>query len=427
MHKTWAIIKREYLERVNTKGFIISTLVVPFVLIALVMAPALLLRTNLDNQRHIAIIDLTDRLAKPVTEGLQASYKTSKGEPIYNVKTLNVTRENIKMAKSELNQKIYEGVFDALLVFPADIFQTNNFELYAKNVSNIERNSTLERTVTNTVRRLRMQENGFDASLIEQINKRVQATTYKVKSQGSTKESGQLSFLISYIMVFLLYMALIFYGMFVMRGVIEDKSSRVVEMITSSVSPSQLMTGKVLGIGASGLTQFVIWILIAVFLSTFGLTAVQIFNPSIQNLPLPDISIWVYVAFVVYFLLGYFLYATLYAAVGSMVSQESDAQNLQWPVLMFIILAFLFMFAVINNPDSTLSVALSLIPFFTPILMFLRISMEAAPLWQIGLSIAIVLLTNWLFLWISGRIYRIGILMYGKRASLPEALKWIKS
>ncbi len=185
-----AIIKREYMENVNTRGFIISTVVVPFLLIALVMAPALLLRTNLDNQRHIAIIDLINRLSEPVTNELQESFKTSKGDPIYIVKDIDVTLGSVEEVKSDLNQDIYGGIYDALLVSPKDIFQTNKFQLYAKNVSNIERNSTLERTVTNTVQRLRMEENGFDAGLIEQINKHVSAKTYKVKSEGSTEESG---------------------------------------------------------------------------------------------------------------------------------------------------------------------------------------------------------------------------------------------
>jgi ABC-2 type transport system permease protein len=284
----------------------------------------------------------------------------------------------------------------------------------------------VERTVSNIVRNMRLEESGLDTKLVHRLDRWVNVTTFKIGEEGSTAQRAEVSFLSSLGMGMILYMMLLLYGQFVVRAIIEDKNSRVIEVIISSVKPSQLMAGKVLGIGATGLTQFLIWIATFLLIGAYGLTMAQMFAPGMTKLPLPEVSFMVLAGFCIYFLLGYFFYATIGAMIGSMVNTDSEAQSYQWIMIFPIIISFFLMFLINNQPDSMLATILSFIPFFTPILMFARILNDAAPLWQIGLSIVIMVLSLWGMIWFAGRVFRVGILMYGKKPTLPEVLKWIK-
>jgi len=424
VNKILAILKREYLTRVKTKGFIIGTFLLPVFILAASLLPALLMQANKGGAKRIVIVDRTGRLQQPLSKAF-ADARDKNNKPVFKVKSAEAS-SSLEETKKTLNRKVAGKELDIYIILPDSVFENNKFELYAKNIGNFELVQRVERTVTDVVRTMRFSEAGMDAVLVRQLNRWVNATTFKVDEKGSREQRAEVSFIFSLIMGMMLYMMLILYGMFVLRAVIEDKNSRVVEVILSSVKPYQYMAGKVLGIGATGLTQFVIWILTAILTSAYGLTMAQSFSGGMSSLSLPSISNWVYVAFAFYFLVGYFFYAGLAAAVGSMVNNESEAQSYQWIVIMPIILSFFLMFAVNNTPDSTMSVVLSLIPFFTPILMFARILQGAAPLWQVLLSIGIMGLSLWGVLWFTGRIFRIGILMYGKKPTLPEVMKWIK-
>jgi ABC-2 type transport system permease protein len=182
----------------------------------------------------------------------------------------------------------------------------------------------------------------------------------------------------------------------------------------------------VLGIGATGLTQFLIWVVTFLLITTYGLTMAQAVAPDLNNLPLPALSPLVLASFCIFFLLGYFFYATIGAAIGSMVNSDSDAQSYQWIMIFPIIISFFLMFAINNSPESLFATIMSFIPFFTPILMFARVLNDGAPLWQVGLSVVTMGLSLWAMIWIAARIFRIGILMYGKKPNLPEVMKWIK-
>jgi len=197
-------------------------------------------------------------------------------------------------------------------------------------------------------------------------------------------------------------------------------------MLTSSVKPHQLMAGKILGIGSVGLSQILVRPIFIGLFSVYGMTMVSAFGSGEMSPNLPSIPITTIIFFIVFFILGFFLYATLYAALGAMVEQESDAQSMQWPVMMFLIFGFMLMFYILPNPDTPMAVGLSIFPLFAPLLMFLRISIQAASPIEITASIVVLLLTIWGAIWVVGKIYRVGILMYGKRPTLPEILKWIK-
>jgi ABC-2 type transport system permease protein len=238
--------------------------------------------------------------------------------------------------------------------------------------------------------------------------------------KGKEGASGISVFLVSFTMVMLLYVNVLMYGFAVMRSIIEEKSSRILEVLLSSVTAKQLLAGKIIGVGAVGLTQTTIWLLVGLAFSLPGLAAS---GSVMSNVRIPMSGI---LAFGVFFILGYFLYSTMYAALGSMVNSDQEAQQVQWPAMLPIIFAIVLSTPVLQHPNSQLAFWTSMVPFFAPILMFVRIMAETPPMWEILLCIALMLLTTWGLLGLSSRIYRVGILMYGKRPTLPELRKWLR-
>jgi ABC-2 type transport system permease protein len=222
-------------------------------------------------------------------------------------------------------------------------------------------------------------------------------------------------------MLFFIYMTVLMYGITVMRGVMEEKQSRIVEVIASSVKPTQMMLGKLVGIGLVGLTQYGIWVGSAAALTAAGASMV-----SRQGFKMPTIPFSLLLYFVAFFILGYFLYATLYAMVGAICATEEEAQQAQMPVTMIIIVPMLLFPMVMNNPSSGVSMALSLVPFFAPTLMMMRIGLVNPPVWQVLLSMALMVATILIAVWVAARIYRVGILMYGKRPSIAELGRWLR-
>lgn len=426
MSKSWILIKRECLSRVKTKGFIIGTVVFPVFVLLLMFLPGLFMQMGTEGTRKIAVIDFTGRLAAPMKESAAEIERDAAGKSMYTLESEAGDPNTIESVKGTLNRRILSGGLDAYLVLSPDILDSNRYEMYARNVSNFQMNRTLDDLVTGVVTRIRLSESGLNPETVNRLNRRVSARTFKVAETGAKEESGELAFIISYAMAFMIYMVLIFYGSYVMRGVIEDKSSRVIEVLLSSARPHQIMAGKILGIGAAGLIQMGVWTLCLLFASTYGLMMVKQFAPAAQSVPIPSVPVWTLLAFVAFFLIGYFMYSSVYAAMGSVGNAESEMQNLQWWALAPIMMSFFLMFAIGKNPEGTLATVLSLIPLFSPILMMYRISVQAAPLIQVLICFALCIATIAGMVWLSGRIFRIGILMYGKRPTLPEVLKWIR-
>lgn len=422
MNKTWIILKREYLIRVKNKWFLIGTLFVPLIIVLMVILPALFMSAGTVGQRTIAVVDETGKLFSLLKDHADGTLKDNQGRPLYNWVGVPLN----EMDKQKLSQQVLEGQLDAFLFFPSTIFHKNQFELYAKNIGNFQFNESMNAMVTAVVTRARILDTGLDPNEVQTLTKSVRAKTFKVAKEGPKEESGELVFILMYTLVLTMYMVLIFYGMFVIRGVVEDKSSRVMELLLSSAKPDQILAGKILGIGAMGLTQIGIWAISAFFLTTYGALMVKPFVSQVQLPGLPSLPLGSAIAFVIFFLLGYFFYSALYAALGSMGDNESDIQHLQWPVITPIIFSLFLMFALMKNPEGPMAVVLSLIPFFTPILMVMRVVMGAAPLFQVILGIVVLILSTLGMMWLSSRIFRIGILMYGKRVTLPEVMKWFK-
>jgi len=426
VRKTFAVLRREYVTRVKTKGFIIGTVMMPVFMILIILIPAFFTMLKSDKQRPVITIDFSGRVFESLNKEVTEFERMDNGEPLYILKSIEISPQGLEQEKDRLAEKVESGDLFAFLIIPADVFDTNEVQFYAKNISSFAVNEMFRDRISSIISNIRLHESGLDPAEIQKLTRRIRLKTFRVGPEGSKEESGELAFMISYGLVLFLYMALLLYGQFVMRSVIEDKNSRVIEVVVSSMRSGQLMTGKILGVGAAGLTQFVIWAVFAWAASTYGLFMVKQLSPATNQIPIPSIPTNVLVFFILFFVLGYILYSAIYAAVGAMVNQESEAQSMQWPVMSLLIMAFLMMFMVINNPESTVAVVLSLIPFFAPIIMFLRISVQAASPLEISLCIMIMVVTIWGLSWLAGKIFRVGILMYGKRPNLPEIMKWVR-
>jgi ABC-2 type transport system permease protein len=268
---------------------------------------------------------------------------------------------------------------------------------------------------------MRLDQEGLDAEQIGHLTRRVELRTLKV-SKGKEMESGfgQI-YRNTFIFIFILYMTILLYGVTVMRGILEEKSSRIVEILLSSLTPSQLMAGKILGVGCVGLTQYLIWIISATSLGVIGSTCLGL--EEMTN----AISLITLLYFLLFYLLGYFLYAALYAAIGAICTTEQEAQQIQFPLIAMLVIPLLVMPLIIRNPDGIAATTLSLIPFFSPTLMFLRINVATPPLSHILLSIGLLVVSILAMIMLVARIFRVGILMYGKRPSLPEVLRWLRA
>ncbi len=424
MNKLWTVFKREFLTRVNTKGFIIGTLLTPLFIILISIGPGLLMNLKSEKSKQISVIDLSGIVYDELVQVMNDT--ADSGQRIYEFTRINASNDNIEEVKKELSQAVDKDKIDGYFIIPPDVVEKNETQYYAKSVSNFDENRVFQSSISQIIRTYRIKQSNLDPALVNKLTQWINLRTFKVAKGGEEQEDRGLSFVVTFIMVMFLYMALIMYGVFVMRSIYEEKQSRVVEVLVSSCKPFHLMAGKVLGIGAAGLVQYAIWAAVAALLTVYGGSIMKLFSASAKAFAIPAIPINVLVYFIIFFILGYLLFATIYAALGAMVNTDQDAQQFQFPVMMLIIMAFFFAFYIIKNPNTNLSKIVSQIPFFSPITMFTRIATQMPPIGEILLSIAILILTIIFLIWLAGKIFRVGILMYGKRPSLPELINWMR-
>jgi ABC-2 type transport system permease protein len=422
LDKTWVLAKREYLVRVKSKGFWFGILVLPLFLGAVFAVPTLVL-SKTRAQLDLVLVDATGRLGEGVAERLGRA-----GEglgPVADVAlTVAAPAPDPVAQRRDLDRRLLAEEIDAWLWVDEQAVETGSIEYHARNVSNTFTLAILERALSGEVRELRLTEAGFDPDQVATLIEEVRLRTVRVSAAGSRQEAGEAGFILAYALFFMLYMVLLIWGQQVLQGVLEEKSSRVVEVVVSAARPFDLMMGKLVGIGAAAFTQFAVWMasLAAVTApAVAGSLALLPEGVSIPQITVPQM-LWV----LVFFVLGFFVYSTMYAAVGSAFNNLQEAQNLAFLPTSFIILPLFFLLPVINDAGSPLAVGLSLVPLLSPILMPLRIAVEVPPLWQIALS---ALLTGGFIVcmvWLCGRIYRTGILMYGKKPTLRELWRWLR-
>ncbi len=430
--KILTIIQHEYISKVKSKGFILSTILAPLAIIlmyGIIIAVTLMSRGQ--TEKKIAVLDKTGQIGIDlVARDTSKFFITEKTQDV-------------------LTKEVLEGKLDGFLYLTEDFINTGKANVYTSGGGGLGFIESIESNTEDIIVNKRLNEIGADKSIIDLVNKGVSITTKKVTEEGTKDDYSEVLAFMGYILGFLIYGLMFTYGSFVMRGVIEEKANRIVEVIASSVRPFEIMFGKVVGIGAVGLTQVLFWLIImtvlfmaggsiaAMFISPSDATAISgMAGAGAANQPQQheiiqfftnfSISPWVIVAFLFYFLSGYFIYASLFAAVGSAVDQEQDASQLSLPVSLPIIIPIMFIPNVMSNPDGTLATVMSLIPFFTPILMIARVAATDVPLWQIGLSVILLAATFLGALWVASKIYRVGILMYGKKPTFKDLVKWFR-
>ncbi|PYT05823.1 MAG: hypothetical protein DMF60_10760 [Acidobacteria bacterium] len=431
MNKVLIIIKREYLVRVRTRAFLIGTLVSPLLMLSLIALPVFF-ATRGGGERRVTVLDqsgdhdLFEAIRRNLESRGEGDEELDRRDPGVGRTRYILTRrvvasgEDLHAVEEQYQQQAAKDPDTTYLVMRPGGLDKLDVEYYAKNTSDFSI-GTLERAINDAASELRLKRAGPNPAQIASYTKRVELKRKKITASGGVEEGGRADFAVAFVMLFFIYMTVLIYGLAVMRGVIEEKQSRIVEVLVSSVKPTQMMLGKVIGIGLVGLTQIAVWALSALVLTTVGVSTFASRGMTMPNIP---ISLLVY--FVVYFVLGYFLFATLYALEGSTVSSEDEAQQAQIPVTILLVVPMMIFNMIIANPTSTASVALSMIPFFAPTLMMMRIAVVNPPLWQILLSMAIMLGTILGCVWVAARIYRVGILMYGKRPSISELGRWLR-
>ncbi|HEV7798712.1 MAG TPA: ABC transporter permease [Pyrinomonadaceae bacterium] len=451
MNKLLAVIKREYLQRVRTKFFVIMTVLGPLMLVVFTVVPGLLLGIKTGDTR-IAIVDQTagTTLYEPVRSALT---KSDRGEEAtdekpgetgsmpanpkdrmekaeksvrgsFIVEQANLDGRSVDEVRRELNARIGRGELEGYLVIPPDILSNSDSKTayYGRNVGDVFTSGRIKERLNSVVRRLRLIEGGVKNADVDALSKSVDVATYPVneKGQEGAKDSGA-GFVMVFIIAFLIYMTVLLYGQVVLGAIVEEKETRIAEILFSSVRPFHLMLGKLIGVSLMALTQLGIWV------AAFGVVAVYVL-PSLATgeVNLPHLPPLFFVYFFLFFVLGYFIYATIYVLVGSMVTTTQEGGQMAMPVVFLLMAALYMAFPVIRAPNSQFAFWVSLVPFFSPITMIVRIVSQTPPFWQIALSLGIGVATVALLLWLASRIYRIGMLMYGKKATIPEVMRWMR-
>lgn len=421
MQKILSVIKREYIQIIRTKGFIIGTILGPVIMAAFIVVPVALQFVSVDKQERLGVVDLSQEVFLEMDKMMNEKLKD--GTRRYLLEEYKPSPD-VEELRQELNKKVLRKELSAYIFIPKDIAEKGEAEYISEHVSDLDKRGNISRVLSSIIIEKRLKEEGLDPQQIGNYMRPVPLTIKKVTKRGVEKDTGG-TFIYSYFLVLILYMTVIFYGQIIMRGVIEEKSSRVVEVILSSLRPFQLLAGKILGIAAVGFTQYAIWALFGFAASRYSKRLISGIFPVAEGFEL-NIPTYIFFYFIIFFILGYFLYGTVYAAIGSMVNSEKEAQYLVMPVTMLLVIPLLLIIFVMKSPNSSVSIILSLIPFFAPVLMLLRVSVLLPPFVQVGGSILILILTTVLMIWLSAKIYRVGILMHGKRPNFREIVKWMK-
>jgi len=392
VRKILTVIRKEYLERVKSKSFLIGTLLGPALMSMFIVLPVLLADKGGDVARTVGVIDPSGLYFDSLTESL--------------------------IDRGELDESIHSGI-----LISDDFLDSGKATFYKKSVS---ASFMLEEVLEPALNRVLREERFGAAEVPDTLYSYLVAETIW-SNIGLTAEGGEevqnegVDIIMAIALIMIIYMMVIMYGSHTLTAVIEEKSSRMVEVLLASISPEDLMLGKIMGIGLAGLTQFAIWSGTLFFLSQQGVSVGEF---SIQTAFLTPVIL---VNFIAFFLLGFFLYATLYAGIGAMCNTVQDSQQFHTPLLMGLVLPMMMLSLVMRSPDSTVAVVLSLVPLFSPVLMFMRVCVETPPMWQIALSWVLMAGSIWLAARMAGKLFRMGILMYGASPTWATLFKVLRS
>jgi len=416
MSRVTAVIRREYLQRVRTKAFVLSTIGLPLFMAAVLVVPGILGARSALAERELAVVDRTGVLFPRVEGALRQAGFTLVEIP------------DEPGVEERLEAEVEGGKRSSYLILDGETLERGRVVFGGRERPNTIRRFGILQGVTRAALELRMEELGEDAEVAALLS----GGELEVRLAGGRDDSAldqARGLATGFVGAFLLYMVLIVYGTTVLRAVIEEKTGRIVEIIISAMKPWELMLGKILGVGAVGLTQLAVWVTSAILLATLGIPALVAFLPEMDAELIRSLipTLGLVLLMVLFFLLGYVLYSSLFAAVGAMCSSEEDAQQAQFPVMMLLIVPVILLMPMMDDPTAPWARVVSQIPFFAPILMFGRVGAGAAAGWEVALSLFLMAVAVPAVAWVAGRIYRVGILMQGKRPTLPELWRWVRA
>lgn len=436
MSQVGIIMAREFNERVRKKTFIVTTILVPLLMVALMAVPTLLMLYSSGDTKEIAVIDKS---------GVVSSKLESNEEIVYIP-----IDEELDKAREDLSR------FGVLWIGEDIVENNNNLKLYTNSSSSMMLEESIEHQIEEIIESEKIERQGIEdlAQIMQDIETNITLQCFRNDAESEVSQSSSASFAISYILGFILYMFLIIYGQMVMQAVIEEKSSRVLDVLVTSARPFQLMLGKILGIASVAVVQIAIWGVLIFGIGSVGSSFVveQAFSPeqaaqiaelqsgtldtsTIDPDMLSDMQLFatftdmgymamIFVYLILFLVGGYLLYSALFAAVGASVDNATDAGQLTTPIMLPIIVALMMMFVVMNDPNSPLAFWFSIIPFTSPIVMMARIP-AGIPAWEPILSLVVLYLTIVATIWVAAKIYRVGVLMHGKKPSLKELCRWV--
>jgi ABC-2 type transport system permease protein len=442
----FVIMKREYLSAVRKKVFIIMTLLFPFLMAALMVLPGLLMAKGMGKKR-IAVLDGTGKLAAafanpnakdPGEKGADVRQEAQKaiegrgrrGLPSqFAVEYVNQAGKEVeKVAKPYLDRltlddeapEKLEGVF----AVPPTALDDPKAQMtyYSRSATDFITQERLGRLANRSLQSLRLSANGVDPKLVEDLLEDLPVDAVQLSRSGEKKTGGELNFVVAFILGALLIIPSFIYGQETMRGIVQEKTDRVVEVLISSVTPVELLTGKILGIAAVGLTQITVWLTMMGLAGAYGAAVATMADINLAQFVRPS----VFAYFALFFILAYLTYVCVYAIAGAICNSDKEAQQFIMPIMMLMMTPWFLMMPIIMNPDAPFAVAFSLAPVFGPITMFVRTSVTEPPMWHLLVSIGVSILTIIAFFWVTAKIFRIGILSYGKRPTIPELMKWIR-
>lgn len=427
MRKMWVVFKREFLERVRSKWFIVATVLSPIFFGLIMVLPVVLAVRTKSSERlsDVIIIDATGSdLGARVGKSLSS---TTPNAPAPRLRT--ITAEQIAQEEGHATREVMQREALGYIVLDASTIAGKEMRYAGRNATALIDVESIERMVRQSLLNQRLEREGIDPSRVAALtNVRLDTKTEKITDRGKEGAGGLTSFFFGYGIAIVLYMMIAIYGQSIMRGVLEEKTTRVAEVVVSSVKPDTLLAGKIVGSGMVAVTQVGVWLAMLFLLyqargPIFAKFGVPMASAAFR---IPSVSLGVGIALLLFFVCGFILYAALFGAVGSMVSNQEDVQQAVMPVMLLLITSIIFMQPILLNPSSTLAKTMSWIPFSAPLIMPLRMALIAIPWYEIAGSLLSVILGCWLAIWLSARIYRVGLLMYGKRPSVKELARWIR-
>jgi ABC-2 type transport system permease protein len=443
VRKLLAVFKREYLQTVRKKAFIILTLLMPFLMAGVVLIPTLLISKTFGEKR-VAVLDGTGRLgdafsaAKLGSAVAENASRESEGiggrgrslPALVKPEYVPITGDARAAAKPYLSRLTgrdlpEERKLDGIILIPADALTSPSARLtyYSRSATDLIGQQVVSDIASRGLTRLRLADRGVDPALIEDVLRRTPVEAVQVSSTGEEKKGGESNFLIGFVFAALLFIPMLIYGVEIMRGIVQEKTERIVEILISSMSPRQLLGGKVLGLAAVGLTQISVWVVMG---GVVGGAAGAMVSAA-SGFHLGQFLRWSIVPyFLIFYLLGYMIYVCVYAVGGAIANSEKEAQQATTPAMIIIMIPWFLLAPIIMAPESRMATVLSMIPLFTPITMFVRVLVSEPPFWQIGLSIVMTIVTIYFLFWGAAKIFRVGILSYGKRPTIPELWRWMK-